>query len=373
MKWESWFTKAFRDYRYYFRYKSYSLRRRLLAEYSFTKLGKSRLPLVYVDCKASRVDGVSGRRLHHLVTLFQSIGCPIAIRARIPMIGNFTKQRFKKYLLDSVIVFVKNSQEIDRPYIVLSDYKVNTLPKGCEKWIHLLFDGDFDERSQIALPFPLFPDAYQNGEIDHIEKYRNIPKTKGMIFAGNTYHHYNRKSLTIIYGIIPRIDALNYVKNHLNENEIVEVFNLDQLDENNRNKLVVIESANTKIPQKDWFGHLAKYDFFLCLPGSRYPMCHNAIESLAVGTIPLLEYPEHFYPALQDGVNCIIYRGKEDMVQKIQTALTISTEEKAQLRKGAIEYYETYLSFPKIAESILERKEYFIELHTTFHAVPHLD
>ena len=51
-------------------------------------------------------------------------------------------------------------------------------------------------------------------------------------------------------------------------------------------------------------------------------MCHNAIEAMAVGTVPVLEYASLFSPPLEHGVNCIDLSSFEDIDDAIKEILS---------------------------------------------------
>jgi hypothetical protein len=65
---------------------------------------------------------------------------------------------------------------------------------------------------------------------------------------------------------------------------------------------------------------------------------------MAVGTIPILEYPEYFNPPLENFKNCIVYTGKEDITAKVRIALNMPPNEVAKMREEVIIYYEKNLS-----------------------------
>lgn len=52
---------------------------------------------------------------------------------------------------------------------------------------------------------------------------------------------------------------------------------------------------------------LASADFFLCQPGEIMPQCHNIVEAMAVGTIPLTNYPDWLSPPLVDGREALVF------------------------------------------------------------------
>lgn len=107
---------------------------------------------------------------------------------------------------------------------------------------------------------------------------------------------------------------------------------------------VLIPAANTEhIPVEDWLPTVAKADFFLCPPGIVMPMSHNIVEAMAVGTIPITNYPEWMDPPLRDGVNCLVFSRLDDLFTSLDRALAMSPEEIKTMRANVLGYYETYL------------------------------
>jgi hypothetical protein len=74
---------------------------------------------------------------------------------------------------------------------------------------------------------------------------------------------------------------------------------------------------------------------------------------MAVGTIPLIGYPEWFFPPLEHKKNAIVYDGKEDLIRKFNEVLNMSPDEIKKMREHVVDYYEQYLS----AESFIRKFE----------------
>ena len=72
-------------------------------------------------------------------------------------------------------------------------------------------------------------------------------------------------------------------------------------------------------------------------------MCHNVIEAMSVGTIPLIEYGDRFAPSLRDGVNAICFRGLSGLKDALDRIDRLTTQQRAALRGNVIEYYEQHL------------------------------
>ncbi|MGB5340368.1 MAG: hypothetical protein WBO06_14885, partial [Gammaproteobacteria bacterium] len=87
----------------------------------------------------------------------------------------------------------------------------------------------------------------------------------------------------------------------------------------------------------------SKSDFFLCPPGYVMPMCHNVIEAMSVGTIPIINYPEWLNPSLTDMVNCVAFNDKVDLIRKITQLLNLKQEKINKMKTRVIEFYENNL------------------------------
>jgi hypothetical protein len=93
----------------------------------------------------------------------------------------------------------------------------------------------------------------------------------------------------------------------------------------------------------DWLPTLASTSFFLCCPGAAQPMCHNVIEAMSVGAIPVIEYADRFVPSLQDNVNAICFRGTGRFCDALDRIDQLSAEQVQRIRANVIDYYDRYL------------------------------
>ena len=82
-------------------------------------------------------------------------------------------------------------------------------------------------------------------------------------------------------------------------------------------------------------------------------MCHNAIEAMAVGSVPVTGYADWFDPPLEHGKNAVVFSGTEDLKEKVKSVLEMPEEKIAEMRRNAAEYYDRHLS----AKSFIRRFE----------------
>jgi hypothetical protein len=218
----------------------------------------------------------------------------------------------------------------------------------------------FSPLNGLVLPYPMNPGNYLPQIIKNLPGLRSQPRTIGAYFSGNQDSAtYDADVIYDKFKKVSRIKMINYLRANLNAD--VLTFTSTGEKQNSLRKLIISEWSwtpekfthpNARTDDRQWLAQLASCNFFLALPGMIMPMCHNAIESMAVGTIPILEYPEEFYPPLEHGVNSIVYSGAPDAVEKIKYALSLPNENVLKMRAAVVEYYEKYLSPGAFAATI---------------------
>ena len=110
------------------------------------------------------------------------------------------------------------------------------------------------------------------------------------------------------------------------------------------NRCLIMDQEHPRIDETRWLATLATSDFFLCPPGYVMPMCHNIVEAMAVGTIPITNYPEWFDPHLEHLQNCIAFDDKADLLEKLNAVLQMDPEDIARMRRRVIAYYDEHLA-----------------------------
>jgi|GEM_PF-2290281 len=101
---------------------------------------------------------------------------------------------------------------------------------------------------------------------------------------------------------------------------------------------------------------LSASDFFIAPPGIGMPHCHNIMEAMSAGTVPITNYAEWFSPKLEDGCNCISFHDAEELKYCIEKALEMSEDQVKKMRQNARNYYVKYCS----TEAVYNRlKPYF--------------
>jgi hypothetical protein len=216
----------------------------------------------------------------------------------------------------------------------------------------------------INIPYYFHPFMYKLDQHLRLEELRSSQRKMRIFFGGkNIEQFYKRKFFLDIYKQLTRTEALEALGNFKEQAKFVR-----NIDEFNRlisqsdysNKCYVVESNNVSIAHTQWFDTIAKSDFFLCLSGVELPMCHNSIEAMSLGTIPIISYYDWFFPPLEHGKNAIIYTNKEDFVAKVKEVFEMDQNKIDIMRTNVINYYEKYLS----AKSFMDRYESLGKVNT---------
>jgi hypothetical protein len=214
------------------------------------------------------------------------------------------------------------------------------------KRLQVRFDlfSPFWRENPIIMPFPMHP--MQSGLTgEDLVALRQSERRMRVFFSGDT-EHYRRVWIRYPRTKLPRERIVQAAIGGLGE-EAVLVHDAAELAERlaqgYTQKCVFTASSQVRIEFADWLPTLAKADFFLSPPGIVMPMCHNIIEAMAVGTIPITNYPEWLDPPLRHGRECLAFDDEADLVAQLRLALTMDPALIEALRRGVIDYYERHL------------------------------
>lgn len=218
-----------------------------------------------------------------------------------------------------------------------------------------VFDPEIDNSRAMFFPIHFHPDFMNQAvETSALNKARSDSKRKiGILFAGNCdKESYDREETRERFNIHTRWDIFSHLADNFPRSDIFIPGNFEDFTQARNSgrladKLVLIDINVFKIPQADWFDILEDTDFFIHLPGYIQPWCHNQIESMASGAIPITEFPHLFHPALRNGDNAITYREKDELLDILERIIHgyLSEAEINRLKANVLSYYNERLSF----------------------------
>jgi hypothetical protein len=210
----------------------------------------------------------------------------------------------------------------------------------------------------IIAPYAMYPAHLQAATPEALVRLRGQPRRMRAFFAGDS-KGYLRNRVRYPAPKLPRQEVLRVLRAGIADGmvEVTGVGDIERLTAGGFVDRFVLSDSGTGIPQHRWLSTMASADFFLCPPGIVMPMCHNIIEAMAVGTIPLVGYPEWFHPMLEHGRNCIVFDTRESLVERVRRVLAMPDREVQSLRAEVIRYYEEHLRPGRVVETIEGRTE----------------
>jgi hypothetical protein len=287
-----------------------------------------------------------GRFSFILCKYFENAGFKIVVKTNLYYY--LVLRGYKRFLLEQNYGFVKKMAS-PLSSIVLEH-------SGKKQLLRIHYDFLDKLKVDYTAPFPMHPVQVIDYNDNLLKDLRNTRRTFNIFFAGNNEkNEYSAQQLNQKFNVISRFDVISFLKNKLSKtvpleaiSERQELYKLLHTDANNKGVII----SEVKTDDADWFIFLSKANFFIAPPGVRYPWCHNSVEAMGVGTIPILQYSNLFYPNLEHRKNCLTYNTYEELEAAIQLAFTMEEEQIAIMRQHAIDYFETHLSPDAIANKI---------------------
>jgi len=170
------------------------------------------------------------------------------------------------------------------------------------------------------------------------------PKNIRMFFSG-AYLGYTGMDISSFLGKMERQEIIETYRNHPNT---ITVTNQNQLDEilsgPPSTKYYWVDSDQFRVPGSQWLKVLSHVEVFLCPPGVVNVMCYNANEAMAMGAIPLINYPEWFHPHLTDRENSFVFSNKEEFVEYLDQISEYSKHDLSSMKKNILNYFDLYQS-----------------------------
>ena len=334
-------------------------------------------PLCLVDFKSIKIDNVTGRYLYHLVTEFEALGYAIAYTDRFRFLATMEIKACKKLLLSHDFSIAAVGSLPASTAIILTDqlnaYQQTTIPVIRVEYEQIRPPAGDDHC--FSLPFFVHPEIHESGQVEEFLSKTNqkAPRPLSILFAGNAKApKYDAPVLADKYNVLSRVKALATAEKSLGSEFVRRPLSLDQLvpAEVHRNSLTIATTQDLRVPSEQWIETLALADFYFACPGVEMPLCHNLIESLASGTIPILQYSQYLEPALEDGINCLVFHDSTSLISALQKALNMPKEEIKAMRFRTQEYYNKYLAPGSFAKKLLQRTEPNISLYLNAYRIP---
>ena len=334
-------------------------------------------PLCIFDFHSTKIDNVGGRYMHHIITDFEEQGYHICFTNRFRFLATFTEKTYKKLLLNHTFSIIDPSRSYPHASVVVTDVKFSPA-NSTQNVIIVNYEEKLPtptETNAFTLPFFIHPRVHDSGQLKLLNtaKLRSQDRRMKILFAGNDkYPTYDNPLLPNRYNILSRHRCLETLRENLPLEQFYEPQSYKSLFDSPHEPAFTLSSyPRCKIPQKLWLETVATADFYLATPGVHMPFCHNLIEALAAGSIPILQYPQYLQPHLEHSKNCLVFDDAESLIEVVNFAMTAPQEEILKLRKGAMKFYVDYLKPGSFAKKMLAHDSNELTLYVNAYRVPH--
>ncbi len=213
-----------------------------------------------------------------------------------------------------------------------------------------------------VLPLLMHPLMYATGQDRSVERLRTSPRTIRVFFAGNLDEdlYTSSRALGAIrtrFDILDRPTVIHTLVDGL-RGRVQWVGGTQEWENAKREpparRLVMAGRGGFRLSASTWLETLSHCDVFLAPPGAFFPLCHNLVEAMAVGCIPLTNYPDWHDPPLQHMRNCIAFTTAEDLLEKARMVLDMDNASLERMRREVICYYDENFDADSLAGGLLQ-------------------
>lgn len=271
-----------------------------------------------------------------------------------------TKEYSRKLIEKAMVSLTFRKSPLDTSRIVFSDFKMKNTK-------HIKISYDYFLLNSSAkiwrLPIGYHPENIEgNFLVKSGINPQNSQRSGRILFIGNlTREAYGRKELSNLFNCLSRNELMDTIRSNFNS-KLIEPASIEQINDKVKSGFEILICDGKKYPvwHSDYFRILVSSDFFICASGFIMPFSHNAMEAMAAGCIPLIEYGEWFTPPLEHRRNAIIFKGRADLIDKISIIFEMRPTDIAQMRKELLIYVDKYHSKKSMIENVLKRKEFLL-------------
>ena len=288
---------------------------------------------IVLDLKTDDFAFDGGRHLAALAQQSLAIGSPFFLRCSSAVLAVIARKvHGREMLAIDGVQHLASSSSLPEGVLHLTDHE-SSCPSAI--WLRVGCDAEVD---LPVMPYPMHPATLNHFQAANLSSLRKTERIHRVFFAGNQKAKYGQGKIRRQFGLCDRIEVLQCVRNHFPFAD--ESF------------ICLRESRTSPIVAPDWLPTLARADFFLCAPGSSQPTCHHLVESMSVGTIPILEYGDRVTPPLIDAEHAILFRGTDGLAQAIDRVLQMPKEEIESMRSRVSRFFDDHLCQAKFLKRL---------------------
>jgi hypothetical protein len=194
------------------------------------------------------------------------------------------------------------------------------------------------------------------------------------LFIGNVDDkYYNNEQTKKFFGIYTRYEIFSFISSAFKEELYAPPSYKDFLKKIDsgflKDKIVLINTNNFEVPSDAWFDILLETDFFIHMCGFIQPYCHNQIESMLAGCVPVTQFNRFFVPRFEQEKDALLFETKEELRKELEKIVSGAYEGIIRsMRRNILSYYRDYYSGQSFKEKISSLLENGVG-QTSYHIV----
>jgi hypothetical protein len=214
-------------------------------------------------------------------------------------------------------------------------------------------------QNDFFYPILIFPD-FLNHETEKTifdQSFNNDRKILAL-FIGKIDDDYNNQMTKDLFNINTRQEIFSFIKDNFPDDKMYIPQNINDLLEKTDSgelarKIVLLNTANFALPGQLWFKILLNTQFFIHMCGYIQPFCHNQIESMLSGCIPITQFSRFFIPQFKHEENALTFNTLEELYLILVNILEKYYNSNINfLRKNINLYYQANYSFESFSNKL---------------------
>lgn len=298
------------------------------------------------------VDRENGRYAYGLIKEFIEAGFEAYLPRNFWYLSSMERKWHKRLLLDEPVTLFDSTVEDWRPRLLVTDRSNSSLRGRAQRTLELDYHLRLASPAE-ALLFPYRPHPGWSAARDLPVAWPDLSDSERPVrvsFLGHwSRKHYDNERKLGEFAVLSRWKMINSLIEGLPASS-VHVTRGPFLDVPGGGLLI---GDDEHLPDMGTYAQLLRRsNFFLACPGTAFPMCHNLVESMLVGCIPIVQRPELTGMGLTPGVDCLSFRDSASLLEVVRDCFHMPAERIAALRASLGAVVERCLAQGSFARSL---------------------
>jgi hypothetical protein len=294
----------------------------------------TREPSALFDFTKPIIDKDLGRYAFNLVREFLDAGYAVYLPPSFWFLSSVHRKLFKRLLLEQPVhLFQAGASEQPRPTLLLTDRESSPYRGRCAYEIRLDYRSRLHRNEGLTLfPYRQAPQFNLDPGMPRWPDLEDEGRPIAVSFFGHFKHRdYDNTRALAEFGAHGRRDLIETLLRELAPEQLFVAGRGSSAERQGAGKFVL--GKDEELPILPEYARLLRHsNYFLCCPGTGFLLCHNMIESMLMGCIPIVERPELTGLPLVAGENCLSFRGLAGLVETVKECLADGAERAPRMR-----------------------------------------